>query len=47
MNDDEDKTLIQTEEDRKRLEKRLLGERSDDASAEESDEPDQAEKPRD
>ena len=44
MNDDDDKTVIQTEEDRKKLEKRLLGERSDDASADEPNEPDQAEK---
>jgi len=29
----EDRTVIQTEEDRKALEKRLLGERSDDEPA--------------
>jgi len=30
MNDDDDKTVIQTEEDLKKLEKRLLGELSED-----------------
>jgi len=44
MNDDDDKTVIQTEEDRRELEKRLRLERSNDASADESNEPDQAEK---
>jgi hypothetical protein len=44
MNDDDDKTLIQTEEDRKKLEKRILGEQPEDASANDSGEPDQAKK---
>jgi hypothetical protein len=44
MNKDEDKTLIQTEEDRRKLEKRLLGDQSDDTSTDDPADPDQSEK---
>jgi hypothetical protein len=37
MNNDDDKTVIQTEEERRKLEKRLLGEQSEDDTPLDSD----------
>jgi len=44
MNDDDDKTVIQTEEDREELKKRLLGELFDDACTDDPANTDQARK---
>jgi len=42
MNDDDDKTVIQTEEDRKKLEKRLLGEKPGNDAEDDPTDPGQA-----
>ena len=47
MNIDEDETLVQTDEDRKELEKRLFGHFSDEESGAESNRRDQGETHRD